>query len=475
MNSLLVIMSLFFATTSCESEKKKIEESAAEKTAVVEASSISYANGVNESNSSLEKGEVELKIHFIDKLNGSMAYLHETEGKNFFKIDSAKIVNGIADFGIKEYESGFYMTSVGRNENNIASFIINPDEKEVEVSYTAARFDASLKTINSKENEGWAAYYRMEKKFDNIIKKYRKDRRKSSVKTKFDELIFAKNDELKKYREEMISQYPNTFLAKVITYKNVKNREDKGLYWTDLDMTDESLVHTTIITDRVQDFMILHSGGTESGFINCVDIIKANAEVNPRVLEFTLYTMLDGFYKSNKENVCLYIYDNYIVDEDCGAELSDVVKSRAAKVMSLREGKVPPNIVCPSPEGSAVDLHKITGQNKYTLLMFWSSWCHKCEQEIPVLKKTYAKYKSQGFEVVGVSMDLNKKDWVEAITTNEIPWVNGSELQQWFSQSARDFKVTKTPTLFLLDNDKKIVLKPKRIFEVDKFLLENLK
>ena len=54
-------------------------------------------------------------------------------------------------------------------------------------------------------------------------------------------------------------------------------------------------------------------------------------------------------------------------------------------------------------------------------------------------------------------------------------WPNVSQLQAWNSPVVADYKVTATPTYFLLDQEGKIVLKPKRYFEVDKFLNENLK
>lgn len=473
MSAFILLIGMFFGMTSCDTEAKPKDQKKSTTTETTKEASVPYINGVTAKNKGLKKGDVHVKITF--KTKTGVAYIHETEGKNFFKIDSTEIVNGVADFGIKEYENGFYMTSINRNENNISAFIINPDESEVEIGFKSGNLDISMYAINSKENEGWSAYYKMEKKFDNIIRQYRSDRRKSNLKSKFDVLIHEKDDELHTYRNQMMVQYPDTYLAKIITYKTVEYRGNKGKYWSDIDMTDESLIHCPVIPDRVQEFMILFSGAKEAGFINCVDLIKASSEGNQRILEFTLFTMLDGFYKSNKENVCLYIYDNYIVDEDCGAELSDVMKSRSEMVMNLRVGKVPPNLIAPTPDGKSLNLHKVAASNEYTLLFFWSSSCHKCEQEIPILKKTYAQYHNKGFEVMGVSMDLSKKYWVEAIEENQLPWLNGSELQQWFSQSARDFRVTKTPTLFLLDKNKNIVLKPKRIHEVDKFLKENLK
>jgi thioredoxin-related protein len=48
-------------------------------------------------------------------------------------------------------------------------------------------------------------------------------------------------------------------------------------------------------------------------------------------------------------------------------------------------------------------------------------------------------------------------------------------MKQWESPVAKDYRVTKTPAFFLLDNTGKIVLKPKGIREVQAFLAKNIK
>ena len=86
----------------------------------------------------------------------------------------------------------------------------------------------------------------------------------------------------------------------------------------------------------------------------------------------------------------------------------------------------------------------------------------------------YAKYKSQGFEAIGVSLDQQRQTWVDVITQRGMQYPNVSQLQGWDSPIVRDYKITSTPTYFLLNSKGEIVLKPKRIYEVDAFLAKNL-
>ncbi|MEO0405399.1 MAG: TlpA disulfide reductase family protein, partial [Bacteroidota bacterium] len=217
--------------------------------------------------------------------------------------------------------------------------------------------------------------------------------------------------------------------------------------------------------------------GSESSFYNLVDQVKAAAAEgeDDDVLQYTLFTMADGFYQSNMENVVLYIIDNHILGEDCGMDPGEMLQAFIQNVNDLQIGGTPPNIVGTDTEGKGLNLDQYARQGEYTLVIFWASWCHKCEQEMPVLNQVYDRFKDQGFQIVAYSVDQNEAAWKRGIEDKNVPGRNVSGLAGWKSKAAKDYRVTQTPTSFLLNGQGEIVLKPKRIFEVDNYLRQNLK
>ncbi|MEY3399231.1 MAG: hypothetical protein RL220_1825 [Bacteroidota bacterium] len=459
----------------CDSGTGK--DSAGDKTAAADTGAVrilEFVNGVDDSNRGYYEGNVQVS----GNLQGGgivKMYLYETEGRQNIAIDSTNVTNNSFTFKSRKLGSGVY--TIGPNENNVAPFIISGKESNVQLAIRGTRMEGALSSAGSKENEAFFAYMPQEAALNKQIKdNYVAGGKNKAMKAKYDAAAREKEDELARLQGQMIRQYPGTFFAKLLTWKQEPNRSEIGKYWDNADFTDKSIIHSMVLPDRIQNFMRWFSGGKEDGYYNCVDLVVEKAKANEDVLEFALYNMLDGFYSSGMENVSLYISDNFIFGDACGdVELSNVLKSRAEGIKNLRIGNVPPNINLRTIDGGTFDLYSTCGKNKYTLVFFWSSWCEHCKGEAPEFKALYDNYKSKGFEIIGVSVDTNKAAWEAAVQERGFTFPQVCGYKQWESPVAKDYKVTKTPTLFLLDKDKKIVLKPKSARETQAFLSQNLK
>lgn len=413
-------------------------------------------------------GEIKISGGFRANPASDKIYLFENEGKDGYILDSAKIENGSFDFGTKKLDIGMY--SVGFELADRADFIVNPTEDEVDIQFTGNRVTRNFSVDNSKENAAWKEYSTQLNRLQGQIRSLRRKGGASANE------IQAKEYEIKDLRTRIVQEYPETFTAKIAAHMESENPGSKTDYWNDIDFSDESYVRSPVLQERIQDFMRKHSGGTENGFLNCIDFVvnKAKEGGSNRVLEYTLYTMMEGFYSSDMEHLSLYILDNYVNEETCGAELSDVLASKAEGIQRLQVGHKPKDFTAPTPDGGSLNLYDVVDNNDYTLIFFWASWCHKCEAEIPELKKTYAQYKGDGFEVVGFSVDQNDAGWKKGIREKDIPWKNVSELKGWESPTARTYRVTSTPAMFLLNDKGEIVLKPERVREVETYLNQKL-
>jgi alkyl hydroperoxide reductase subunit AhpC len=84
----------------------------------------------------------------------------------------------------------------------------------------------------------------------------------------------------------------------------------------------------------------------------------------------------------------------------------------------------------------------------------------------------YNKYHSKGFEVVGLSFDDDKDDWVQAIKDLQMPWVHLSDLKGWETVASEVYNIKAIPASLLVDPTGKIVARDLRGEKLGKKLQE---
>lgn len=121
----------------------------------------------------------------------------------------------------------------------------------------------------------------------------------------------------------------------------------------------------------------------------------------------------------------------------------------------LRTGASLPKLTFTSSEGQPIDLASFKGQ--VTLIDFWASWCGPCRVANKKLVKLYSKYKKQGFEIVGVSLDKDKAKWRDAIKKDKITYVQVNDPAGFDAKSAVTFGVENMPASYLFDASGKLI------------------
>lgn len=112
----------------------------------------------------------------------------------------------------------------------------------------------------------------------------------------------------------------------------------------------------------------------------------------------------------------------------------------------------------PTPDGESLALSEIIGDN-YILIDFWASWCGPCRRENPHVVAMYNEYKDKGFDIIGVSFDNSRENWLKAIDDDKLTWHHVSDLKGWGSAAGKLYGVNSIPHTVLLDPDGVIIAK----------------
>ena len=120
--------------------------------------------------------------------------------------------------------------------------------------------------------------------------------------------------------------------------------------------------------------------------------------------------------------------------------------------------------------GGTVDLKQFKGKN--VLVFFWDTRSKLCLEDLPQIKTLYEEYRSKGFEVIGINLDVVKDEVGPYLSQHQVRWPQIFEPGGLESAPARTFGIISLPTMFLVDGDGKVINRNATVADVKTYLQE---
>lgn len=397
----------------------------------------------------------------------------DVDGKIFYLSDPQK------------FHEGFYRLTF--DTNKFVDFIY--DGTNIELKTDANNVLDSMKVIESESNKYFYSFVRLNKTY--------------KTKTELLHLILArypKNDDFynqtKKRINELQNEYlqfvnitsqenPNSFIAKYVRSAqlpvvDISTPIEKHLAYLkahaldNVDFNNSFLINSDLFSNKTIEYLTYYRNPQlplellEKEFMSAVDSLLNKAKVNQLVYQHITEYLIDGFKKYGFEKVLDYIVENYVIKDDLCLDLKTegLIKRRIDHAKNLQIGKVAPNIILPDTSGKIVSLNKVLSDK--TLIVFYVSWCPHCKELMPKLNELYNNRKEKLFEVLAISLDSKKNEWLEFVRAYCPTLINISDIKGWDGEAATNYFIYATPTMLIVDRNMKIVGKPMKIEDVKK-------
>lgn len=439
-------------------------------------------------------------------------YLGYYFGNQKYVLDSAALQpNGEAVFtGAEKLTGGLYL--IVDPKKSIFFDILIDKEQQFAVAIDTAGF-TPISITGSQENNFLVAYKTASSFY---YRNYQQQQTAlASAKTKQDSTVLLgrmneANENMQRWRDSFVLQQPESYLSllfrllkePVYSIAGAKTKQDtlaafykyKNEFWKDVSIADERLLRTPMFEQRLTRYF-------ETAVYRQPDSLKLELD------KFILYSRTNKtmfrYYMNRFTNeymnpkymgldvVFLHLFEKYYLTNQVDwleKKDRDLVFNRAYSLYGNIIGEPAAELKLLDTLNKNVNLYGVKAP--YTLLVFWDPDCGHCKEQVPKIDSLYQlRWKKQGVKLIGVLSDGAGNDEVKAKETKTkwTEFIRSHKLNDWMhwyqtiqmraaeqaSQTPgfrQSYDVFQTPTIYLLDEQKRIIAKKINPEQVDEFL-----
>ena len=199
-----------------------------------------------------------------------------------------------------------------------------------------------------------------------------------------------------------------------------------------------------------------------------VNKTKKNKDFNQYIISY-LITRYQNHNDKRLEAIVVHVFDKFIKSKNLIWLSENDYLATEFLIDRLRFnliGSTAKNFKLSSVNDVYVELSDF--DKSYKLLWFWEPECDVCIEQTLVLKKQYSDLKFIGVEVIAINVSADKIMWKDFISMNNLEWINLID-DNPKSETKLNYGIIKTPGLFVLDPNNRIIAKhvnPTSVYEM---------
>lgn len=431
-----------------------------------------------------------LKFKIMGLKQGDTIYLANYYGDKQYLKDTA-YVGKAGDFtfeGKEKLPGGIYLVVLPGKQY----FEVIVSEQKFAMETSTKDYTKNMVVKGSTENTAFYNYlkYIVEKgsKAESLRKTLEKTKSEDSLKTLRESLNAVELD-IFNYRKDFITKNPNLLVSKIFNAMMepeipvsipadstlLRFRYYKNHYWDNIDLNDDRLIRTPIFHGKLEKYIkqltiqIPDSINKEADFI--IGKIK---DKKGELFKYCVWYITNQYETSQimgMDAVFVHMAEKYYLTGDAywiNEDVENKIRDRYNTLRYLLLNTFAPPLSLPDSSGKNRSFSSI--KSKYTVLFFWDPNCGHCQKETPKLHEIYLESKDKvGFEVYAINTQTEPNAWKNFIKSNKLSWINVWDPQHT-SGFHKTYDIYSTPTMYILDEQKRIIGKRIGVDQLVEFL-----
>lgn len=248
-------------------------------------------------------------------------------------------------------------------------------------------------------------------------------------------------------------------------------------YWDNCDFSDGALIYTPLFAPKLTEYYekVIHPA--VDSLIKYSDTLIKKSQASPEIFKYVLWYISSRFERSvylGHDAVFVHLIKNYYEKGLCPWIDSTILENMIRKGNILNNiliGKVAPFLVMPDVNDNFHSNYELNVD--YTIMWFWDTDCGHCKAATPKLLELYNRMKdSLNLDIFAICLTSDTAKWKQYLIEHKLPWLNvGNNMANIDFREVYDIK--SSPRIFVLDRDKRIIVKNINIEELEDFIIKH--